>query len=496
MRIRSESIDQLIQSLYEFVQINGVSINSESFENISISINGSLEVLNKLQELYVKFNSIDNQQGFLEDNEGNIVQLSEIEENINTSYTNFMWKISISKINWFKLDERVVSAFFNIDNFKDWLKNIEIFNSQNAFLKYLNIQIVLPMYQEHNIIGDNFSITKKLEESLVCTKKITLPDDTKIKEFVHVISANSIVFDPQKFVFDLNEKSTEFEKILQTKYAEGLLIPIIQIFNSIDDITIKGIKHFKTRLNNESIPNAQIIQMLEKTVLWAYEENSNTRLQLLADRLSFHEHNEASLMEIVIKHIEEAFNEAKDRYKFVVTKKSEEYTKDLRDLLKDTKEKTDKYSEKTRNVINSLLRDTLGSIFFLGLTAYSRFSGNRNFIFSDDASIIFIVLGSYFLLSMVLQAMFNFWDIFLSQKEAHKWSESSMDYMTKETYDKYVTKPLSIRSKQFVVVQIVIIVIYLILSLLAFNAQKITKYIFPKNAEVIVKEHIPVKKVK
>ena len=179
--------------------------------------------------------------------------------------------------------------------------------------------------------------------------------------------------------------------------------------------------------------------------------------------------------------MEKAFVEAKERYKFVVTKKSEEYTKDLRDLLKDTKEKTDKYSEKTRTIINSLLRDILGSIFFLGLTAYSRFSGNKDFIFSDDATIIFLLLGAYFLISMFTQAAFNFWDIGLSQKEAHRWSASSMDYMTPDTYDKYVTQPLKTRTVQFITIQIMVIVIYLFLAASAFNAQKLAKHLNIQN---------------
>jgi len=478
MSHNKEHIETLITSLDSFIKLDGVNISSESFEHVTITISGSLEILEYLQTLYTAFSDISNEESFLEDSDGVRVELSDIKENIETSYTDFNWQISISKTSLFKLSSQTVSCFFDINNFLEWLKKIDIFDCQHEFLKHENIQIVLPMYTGEKVIGRNFIITAVLQDEWVCKNDSLLPTDSKVKEHIHVVSNDAITLEPQKFVFEMDRITEEFESVLLLKYAESLLSTIVQTFHSKDEVTIKGLKHLKLKINNSNMPDLEIVKLLEKTVVWAYEENTSTRLQLLADRLSFHEHKEKSLMEIIIKHLQEAFVEAQDRYQFVVTAKSEEYTKDLRDLLKDTKEKTDKYSDKTRNIIGSLLRDALGSVFFLGLTAYSRFSSKGDFIFSSDAELIFTLLGSYFLLSMITQAAFNFWDIYLSKTEAHKWSESSMDYMTKETYDKFVTTPLNKRTGQFMIVQWVIICIYTILSVLAFNVQYIAKNMF------------------
>ncbi|QHG90770.1 hypothetical protein CVO_02470 [Sulfurimonas sp. CVO] len=479
MEDKVQSIESLIQYINEFLQKNHGTVKSESFENIIISINKSIDSLKELEVLYEAFTKVDETRIFVENLSENNASVSQedIRENIDTDYTDFNWQINLNKVNLFSYNHYKITTFFDIQKFQEWLENLNVFNQNNEILKYENLQIVLPTYDDEDIIGNSFIITKKLKGNLSLCDENKLPDDLKIKEFVHLISQESIVFSPKKLAFTLKENTNKFENILETKYAETLLASIVHIFNSREDVTIKGLKHFKIKLNNDLQPNTNIVKILEKAVEWVYEENTSTRLQLLADRLSFHKDNANSLMEIVIEHIEEAFTEAKDRYKFVVTEKSEEYTKDLRDLLKDTKEKTDKYSEKTRTVINSLLRDILGSIFFLGLTAYSRFSGNKDFIFSDDATIIFLLLGSYFLISMLTQAAFNFWDIWLSQKEAHRWSASSMDYMTSQTYNKYVTRPLKTRTVQFITVQIIVIVIYLLLAVSAFNAQKLAKYL-------------------
>lgn len=486
MEHKVQPIESLVQSISEFLQKKHGTIKSECFENIAISINKSIDSLKELEILYEAFRKVDEQRTVIENLSENNATVSQedIKENIETDYTDFNWQITLNKVNLFSFKNYTITTFFDIQKFQEWIKNLDVFNQNSEILKYENLQIVLPTYDDEDIIGNNFIITNKLKKKLSLCDENELPDDLRIKEFVHLISQEPIVFSPKKLAFIQKENTNEFENILQTKYAETLLASIVHIFNSREDVTIKGLKHFKIRLNNNLKPNTNIVKTLEKAVEWVYEENTNTRLQLLADRLSFHKDNARSLMEIVIEHIEEAFTEAKDRYKFVVTEKSEEYTKDLRDLLKDTKEKTDKYSEKTRTVIHSLLRDILGSIFFLGLTAYSRFSGNKEFIFSDDANIIFILLGSYFIISMLTQAAFNFWDIGLSQKEAHRWSANSMDYMTHETYDKYVTQPLKTRTVQFITVQIVVIVIYLLLAISTFNAQKLAKYLNMHNTTI------------
>lgn len=483
MENKVQSIESLIQSINNFLQKNHGTVKSESFENIVISINQNIDSLKELEILYEVFTKVDETKTFIENlSENNATVLQEdIKENIETNYTDFNWQITLNKVNLFSFNYYKITTFFDIQKFQEWLENLNVFNQNSEILKYENLQIILPAYEDKDIIGNSFIITKKLKENLLFCDENKLPDDLKIKEFVHLISQEPIIFSPKKLAFTLKEKTNKFENILRTQYAETLLASIVHIFNSRDDVTIKGLKHFKIRLNNNQQPSANVVKIVEKAVEWVYEENTSTRLQLLADRLSFHKYNTNSLMEIVIEHIEDAFAEAKDRYKFVVTEKSEEYTKDLRDLLKDTKEKTDKYSEKTRTIINSLLRDILGSIFFLGLTAYSRFSGNKDFIFSDDATIIFLLLGAYFLISMFTQAAFNFWDIGLSQKEAHRWSASSMDYMTPDTYDKYVTQPLKTRTVQFITIQIMVIVIYLFLAASAFNAQKLAKHLNIQN---------------
>ena len=490
MEKKVQSIETLIQSINNFLQKNNGTVKSESFENIIISINQDIDSLKELEMLYEAFTKVDETRTFVENLSENNASVSQedIKENIETDYTDFNWQITLNKINFFSFYNYTITVFFEIQRFQEWLENLNAFNQNSEILKYENLQIILPTFEYEDIIGNSFIITNKLKDNLSFCEESKLPDNLKIKEFVHLISQEPIIFSPKKLAFKLKEETNKFENILRTQYAETLLASIVHIFNSREDVTIKGLKHFKIKLNNDLQPNTNVVKILEKAVEWVYEENTSTRLQLFADRLSFHKDNANSLMEIVIEYIEEAFIEAKDRYKFVITEKTEEYTKDLRDLLKDTKEKTDKYSEKTRTVIISLLRDILGSIFFLGLTAYSRFSGNKDFIFSDDANIIFMLLGSYFLISMLTQSAFNFWDIWLSQKEAHRWSASSMDYMTPQTYDKYVTQPLKTRTVQFVTVQIIAIVIYLLLAVSAFNAQKLAKYLNMHNTTTITSE--------
>jgi hypothetical protein len=466
----------LIKSLYEFIQLDGVEIKHDTFEKLTINIFGNEQVLKKLSKLYKAF--IDTQdKTFLYNNEnGEAIDIGEVNENIDTSYIDFNWYIEINKVHWFSFNDQIISSFFNINNFKTCLNSIDEFSDNNFFSRNLNIQIILPMYEQNDIIGYNFIISKELKETWEKPILPQIPNDITIKKSVHIMSGEAISFNLQKYYFNIQEPLNDLTQILLIKYTEILLSTLVQVFYSKNKVTIKGLRYFDLDINNNLIPDIKTTKLLEKSVEWAYAENTDTRIQLLVDRLSFYENKQTSFMEMIINYLPEVFEEAKSRYKFVITEKSEEYTKDLRDLLKDTKDKTDKYSEKTRNIISSLLRDTLGSIFFLGLTVYARFSNKDNFLLSNEAQFIFILLGFYFLLSMIFQAIFNFWDIWLSQTEANKWSESSMDYITKETYQKYVSVPLRMRTKQFIYVQVGVIFIYILLSLSSFFAQEILGY--------------------
>jgi len=135
-----EDINSLINSLYKFVQNNEVKIISETFEIVTISINGSNEILKKIKSLYLTFKYVNSEGISLQNSDGNIIELEEIDENINTSYTDFIWQVSINKVKWLSLNNFIITTFLDFDNYINWLENIEIFNENNEFIKYKNIQ--------------------------------------------------------------------------------------------------------------------------------------------------------------------------------------------------------------------------------------------------------------------------------------------------------------------------------------------------------------------
>ena len=52
------------------------------------------------------------------------------------SYYNFKWKITFNKLNFFKYLDYTIIPFFSIDNFNKFLKDLDIFNKNNEFIKY------------------------------------------------------------------------------------------------------------------------------------------------------------------------------------------------------------------------------------------------------------------------------------------------------------------------------------------------------------------------
>ncbi|HIP33845.1 MAG TPA: hypothetical protein EYG89_03770 [Bacteroidia bacterium] len=480
MITRKDNIAFLIKTIYSFIQNSDVSIKNETFTNITIEINGSESILNYLKILYIKFKTINNNVTIFKNENNEIITLDDINENIEDSYIDFKWKIAFNKFNWFNYDKYNVTTFFDINTFNDYLENLNIFSQDNEFIKYDNIQIILPMCDNLFVESANYLISNKIHDNYKFNSSILLPNNEQIKEQIQVLSNKMIVFSPKSFYINESNISDNYIKTLQQNYARVLGSTLVSIFYTQDKIKIQGLKYLELSLFDNYNYNIDNLKLLENLILWLYENNTTVKLQLLADRLSIYKTNENNLLQLLDNNIKEIFSEIQDRYKFVIKEKSVDYSKDLKDILKDTKVNTDKFSQKTRLIINTLLRDILGSVFFIGLTVYSKFSTNKDFIISSDANIIFIILSIYFILSMLLQSIFNFKDINMTMDEIELGSQSSQEYINQGTYNKYVTEPLDKRNKQFKKVQWFVVAVYTILAMVTYNIQNIYQYFIPK----------------
>ena len=479
MTTKKDNIVFLIKTIYSFIQNSGISIKSETFTNITIEIDGCESILNELKILYKKFETINKNVAIFKNENNENITLKDINENIEDNYTDFKWKITFNKLNWFNHDKYNITVFFEISNFNSYLENLNIFSQDNDFIKYNNIQIILPMYNNLLIESNNFIISNEIQHNYKYNNNnsLLLPNDEQVKKQVKVLSNEMIIFSPKSYYINELNISENYIEILQQKYTQALISTIISIFYNQDKIQIQGFKYFELPLSNNYKFNIDNLKQLENLILWIYENNTTVKLQLLFDRLSIYKTNENNLLQLLDNNIKDIFSEIKDRYKFVIKERSIEYTKDLKDVLKDTESKADKFSDKTRLIINTLLRDILGSIFFIGLTVYSKFSTNKDFIISNDANIIFIILSIYFILSMLFQAIFNYKDINMTMNEIKLGSQSSQEYINQDTYNKYVTEPLKKRKEQFKKVQCFVIIVYIILAIASYNIQNIYQYI-------------------
>jgi hypothetical protein len=477
MITKKDNISSLIKTIYSFIKNGNISIKNETFTNITLELDGNKLTLDKLKVLYKKFETINNTVTIIKNESYDIMTLDNINDNIKDNYTDFKWKISFNKLNWFKYDKYAITTFFDINNFDNFLQNLNIFNKNNEFIKYNNIQIILPMEDNLLLESNNFLISNEIQDNYKFNDNILLPNDKQVKKQVQVFSNEIIVFSPKSFYVNEFNISNNYLKILQQKYAQALIATIVNIFYNKNKIKIKGFKYLELSLYDNYKYNIDNLKLLESLILWLYDNNTTVKLQLLSDRLSIYIRNENNLLELLDNNIENIFNEIKDRYKFVIKEKSINYSKDLKDILKSTEVKTDRFSQKTRFIVNILLRDVLGAIFFITLTVYSKFSTSKDFIISNDANIIFIILSCYFILSISLQLFFNFKDVNMTMEEITLGSQSSQEYINQDTYIKYVSKPLDKRNKQFKTVQLIIICIYIGLAIASYNIQNIYQYL-------------------
>ena len=119
--------------------------------------------------------------------------------------------------------------------------------------------------------------------------------------------------------------------------------------------------------------------------------------------------------------IEEATNQAQERYNFITYDRKDLYQKELKDLLKDLKTLSELYSNKLRSLLSNLLRDVLAAFILVGITLFSKTNEISQLFENKLIRYIFVAFGFYFILSAVFQIVTDIFDVVRSNKEFDYW---------------------------------------------------------------------------
>ena len=334
-------------------------------------------------------------------------------------------------------------VFFSIKYFKKWLsEHASPFSADHPLYKEAkSILWVNGISSEE--IGSCLSVFPIGSEptDFFNSMEASLPGNEEIRSHVHFVARDAVTIIPEAFRLPDSAFDNDDFKPFFLNYAKLLATCLIKEFYSQDNIVVSGLKRISLLLtNNDSYEiSLEDIKSLENAVRWVYAEKTDTRLILLMDRVSLDLPEGGDMLPSIFQKIDQALEQAKYRYEFVIKDRQEAHIKELADLQKDVKTATDGYSNAVNATISGLLKDGLSSVFVIAIGVISRIVGNYDFLKSNQCSYLFKGLALYLFLSIVGRLAINHTSLSLAMEDIEYWKDTTRNHMSADEVEQHIS---------------------------------------------------------
>lgn len=382
------------------------------------------------------------------------------------------WKLHVNKDALSKDENGVIHTFFFFaESFKEWVQlsnpispdhpfninkySIEVYGINEVFG---GNQFVVSCDGHANMSNDNF---KGIDESIPGECHSFLSNETLIKPSCHYVSFGV---------------ETELSKPFIRNSILVLAYSLCNELHENDKIVIRGVRRLECTFGKSASFTAPLMAYQEKlkhAVCWVYEKDYSLRHKLLLDRITLDLDLDAPFIIGLSPVIYDALVQAKERYNFATYKRQDEYYKELRDLLKDIKGMSEQCNQKLRSILSNLSRDVLGALLLVGVTLLSKIAELSKLNDNHLVKYVFYGYGLYFLTSALLQLLVDIIDLYDTNREFDYWKNISRNYISNSEFAKYKKNTYGKRKCMFWIQYIVIILVYVFLAILCFNAYDI-----------------------
>lgn len=380
------------------------------------------------------------------------------------------WKININKLRIpeTKINDCFYQIFYSKDEFLNWANKIDPFNS-NCPLNLLSPLKIIINGLEDSFGGPNLLFTRNTSDGFA-VRDMTLPSWSSINQTVHFVSATPLQFEPLQHLITFGSVENEYAKPFLKNSGLVLSACLVNEFYSPEKIILRGVKRVQMKLASIA-PNIDInfILLLTDVVSWIYEDKTETRIKLLVDRLTLDLDYDKPYLDELLRIVDSAFQQAKERYNFVIIDRKDNYLKELRELLKDIKVQSDLYSSKIRSLLSNLMRDVLAGFLLVGFSFFTKVSEMSNLIKQEDiVNIVFRGFAVYFLLSAIVQTIIDITDLNVSKKEMLYWKNVSREFIPEKEFTDHINMSLAPRKCSIYMIYPLIIIIYLLIALICW----------------------------
>lgn len=385
-------------------------------------------------------------------------------------------------------DTETTVFFFSILGFKSWLNELDPFiKSSEHDPDFSGPTTIRVVGLEYSFGGPLLWVLPSTTGKPAETKSTNLPESSTVQSLIHINADCLMSVCPKGWALNWgNLEQSEAAQLcrLSAMVMSACLVQELKRSNNQIVATLRGTKLISLPLMPKG-KEEQIVSLLPTlidAVEWVFAERSETRLNLVTDRLSIDFQPEQTLLSVMRLYLGEALKQARDSYAFVILERKDVYHKEMRELMKDMKAQADLYAAKVRDLVSSLTRDILGVLVFLGFSFIGKFDQShlKELLGSGELSLLMKFLAGYLVLSCTLQLVTHWRDAKLSYVESQQWLNILQNYTSKKENEDRFMGPISRRMNTLYGAMIIIGVIYVIAAALVWNLPLVTELLLAK----------------
>lgn len=466
-------LDIIFDILDEIISHKGGFV--ESWGNLTINVGYYNELQTDIQKLS---NELTNYHYLLAPKINVETDSIDIEEIDDYSGSDFI--IIINKLNLKRIDDYDIQFFYSIDYFEDWIKSI----NPLKVTSYCKLKIIV--YNLDTITGGpNLLITNNINESF--DNNITLlPSNEIVAEHVVIPNNSNLCSNVNEYLTTFVEKRNPKNKYYSYCLRNSAITLCSTFVNELNEqsVILQGVKRVKLALCNEETQlSLKFLLLLKEIIEWIYLDGDSAKIdikrKLFLDRVTLDiDHEQPLLNELPIV-ANNAFEQAKERYNFVMLERRDAYAKELTNLLKDLKAQSDLYSSKVRSLLGNLTRDVLAGILLIGFTMFTKFTEIEKLSrYENIINIIFCGLAIYFTASAITQAIIDTSDLILSRVELNHWCKCTSEVIPKKELKNHIRKTLNPRIIVTIIIYILLMILYALIIFATWNFPSIWNEIF------------------
>lgn len=404
--------------------------------------------------------------------DGTFMSTEDLTDALYTGFNFGKWKINLNKqgvLSNVDTTGSYVNFFLTQKSCLEWLSGINALDPQCPINAYPNLLILVGDLARP--FGNSFlKFTPIHQVDIPSYQESTgLPKFEVIQQQVHIITPRQIVINLNRFILTGGDIDSPMARVLNKFGIDMLAISLVHEFHSDEKVILEGVKRISLKVGGPVPDTKNFCEDLIEVVKWVYEDKVSVRKKLFTERLGLDVDGERGLIENLYTNLHTAFDQAKQRYNFVIIERKDAYLKELRELLKDIKTQSELYSTKIRALLTNFLRDLLAAIILIGFTIFTKFSDSMNLDKARLLEFVFYTLAAYYIFSIIMQLIVDIADIRVSKKELLYWKTATKDYIPEKDFLMHIDKSMRGRKLALHIIYPIIALCYIIIAIACFK---------------------------